>query len=190
MVMLYYDQSHHREQSRFRTQVMRALAERRHLKTSVGFVSRNPLPRDAADLKHPRLDMWTYLEQLARSKVAIYVRGPHDGISSKFGQLMALGKPIVGQSLANNRERLYGFPSIERQFAFDEPEALVARVDDLLQQPEELDRLARSNATIFDRYLNPKAIVTELLSFLDGALVCTDPGQVRKDVNVEFATNA
>jgi hypothetical protein len=142
------------------------LAKHRHLKFSMGFVSNKVLPENVTDLQRARLGMKEYLTQLARSKVAIYVRGPHDGISSKFGQYMAMAKPIVGQTLANNRERLYNFPNFNRQFGYDDPEQIAKRVIELLERPDEMNQLARSNATTYDRYLHPENVVSEILEHL------------------------
>jgi hypothetical protein len=166
-LLIYYNKPHHRHLNQFRAEIMRALAGHRHLKFSMGFVSNNVLPEDVKDLRRSRLNMKEYLEQLARSKIAIYVRGPHDGISSKFGQYMAMAKPIVGQTLVNNRERLYNFPNFDRQFGYDDPEQIANRVIELLDRPDEMDQLARSNATIYDRYLHPKSVVSEILGHLN-----------------------
>ena len=165
-LLVHYDKSHHRHLNQFRTEIMRALAGQRHLKSSMGFVSNKVLPEDVRDLQQPRLSMKEYLTQLARSKVAIYVRGPHDGISSKFGQYLAMAKPIVGQTLANNRERLYKFPNFDRQFGYDDPEQIANRVIELLDRPDEMDQLTRSNATTYDRYLHPENVVSEVLEHL------------------------
>jgi len=166
-LLIYYDKPHHRYLNQFRTEIMRALARHHHLKFSMGFVSNKVLPEDVTDLQQPRLSMKEYLKQLARSKIAIYVRGPHDGISSKFGQYMAMAKPIVGQTIANNRERLYNFPNFDRQFDYDDPEQIANRVVELLDRPDEIDQLARSNATIYDRYLHPENVVSEILGYLN-----------------------
>jgi hypothetical protein len=165
-LLVYYNRSHHQDLNQFRAEIMRVLAKHRHLKFSMGFVSNKVLPENVTDLQRARLGMKEYLTQLARSKVAIYVRGPHDGISSKFGQYMAMAKPIVGQTLANNRERLYNFPNFNRQFGYDDPEQIAKRVIELLERPDEMNQLARSNATTYDRYLHPENVVSEILEHL------------------------
>lgn len=165
-ILLYYGQSHHAPLVNYRTKVMMELAKRTHLKTLIGFVSDNKMPPEYEALKQRKFGMIEYLEQVARSKVAIYVRGPHDGLSSKFCQLLSMGKPIVGQTLANNRDMLYKNHYFDRQFAFDDPEELVNRIDELIQQPDELEMLAKANAETFDRYLTPEAAVSGLLAVL------------------------
>ena len=162
-VLVYYHKHH--AHSHFRKQVMYFLEKRRHLKTTIGFVT-HALPFELAHLRQPRFRMIEYLSQLARSKVAIYVRGPHDSISSKFCQLMAMGKPIVGQTIINNREMLYKNHYFSEQFAFDDPKELVNQVDELLQQPEKMKMLSQMNAETFDRFLAPEMVISNLLEVL------------------------
>lgn len=165
-ILIYYHQTHHQAQRHFRNQVMYFLEKRRHLKTTIGFVSNTSLPSELASLRQPRFGMMEYLSQLARSKVAIYVRGPHDSISSKFCQLMAMGKPIVGQTIINNREMLYKNHYFDEQFAFDDPKELVDQVDELLHQPEKMKMLSRLNAETFDRCLAPEMVISDLVEAL------------------------
>lgn len=166
-ILYYYGQSHHSPIVDFRTRIMMELAKRSHLKSLIGFVSNTEMPPQYEALRQKPFGMIEYLKQVARSKVAIYVRGPHDGISSKFCQLLSMGKPIVGQTIANNRELLCKNRFFERQFAFDEPEALVARIEALLKQPDEVEALAQANAETFDRYLTPEAAVSGILSVVE-----------------------
>ena len=64
-LLIYYNKPHHRHLNQFRTEIMRALAEHRHLKFSMGFVSNKVLPEDVKDLQRSRLNMKEYLKQLA-----------------------------------------------------------------------------------------------------------------------------
>ncbi len=162
-VAAYYHQSHHAEVSRFRAEVMLGLKALRGRKIETGLVSDSALPSRWSELHVPRIDISDYFSRLQRSKVAIYVRGPHDGISSKFGQLLALGKPIVGQTLENCRNELMCNPYFGQQFAHHNPESLVAAVDDLLNDAEKMEAWGTSNAAVFDRSLTPRAAVDQML---------------------------
>lgn len=165
-ILYYYGKSHHSPMVEYRNRIMMELAKHTHLKTVIGFVCNGEMPPEFEALRQQPFGMMEYLEQVARSKVAIYVRGPHDGISSKFCQLLSMGKPIVGQTIANNREILYRNRFFDQQFAYDDPKALVDRIVELLKQPDELAALAQSNAETFDRHLTPEAAISGLLSVI------------------------
>ena len=163
-ISAYYHQAHHAETSRFRAEVVRGLRALRGRKIEAGLVSDSALPSEWSDLRAPRLDISDYFSKLQRSKVAIYVRGPHDGISSKFGQLLALGKPIVGQTLENCRRELMSNPYFDQQFIHRTPESIVAATDALLNDAETMEAWGKSNAMVFDRTLKPRAAVDQMLS--------------------------
>lgn len=109
---------------------------------------------------------YTYRNLMARSRLGIYVRGVDDCLSFKFGELMAMAKPIVGERFVNNRSQLYAYPNFDDQFAYDEPEALIKRVVYLLENPDELRYLGYTNGQTFDRQLAPKQIMTRVLEQL------------------------
>jgi hypothetical protein len=163
-VAAYYPQAHHADTSRFRAEIVRGLKALRGRKIETGLVSDAALPPQWSDLQVPRLDISDYFSKLQRSKVAIYVRGPHDCISSKFGQLLALGKPIVGQALENCRRELMPNPYFDQQFVHRTPEGIVAAVDALLNDVEAMEAWGKSNARVFDRTLKPRAAVDHMLS--------------------------
>ncbi len=165
-VLYHYWQPHHSELSEFRYRIMRELNKRRDINAVIGFVSDGKLPEKYASLRHEPYGTRDYLLRLARSKVAIYVRGPHDGISSKFGQLLALGKPIIGQSIRNNKELLYGNEHFDKQFIYDDPREIVEQVDGLLQQPGNLALLADSNARTFDTQLAPEISIAGIIELV------------------------
>jgi len=110
--------------------------------------------------------MRDYFRHLARSKVAIYVRGPHDGISSKLGQLLAMGKPIIGQTISNNKELYYQNPFFKEQFAYDDPEEIAGNVNELLKNPEKAALYAKANANTFDTKFSPEITVSNFIERL------------------------
>ncbi len=154
-VMAHYQQGHHSQASQFRANVLLALKELQGFNMEIGLASNKPLPESWASLTTPRMTMREYLTKLARAKVAIYIRGPHDCLSSKFAQYLALGKPIIGQSLANDTENLYQYPYFKQQFAFDDEQSLVKEVGKLLRDEKRMQLYGASNANVFDKNLTP-----------------------------------
>jgi glycosyltransferase involved in cell wall biosynthesis len=84
-------------------------------------------------------------------------------VSFKLGQYFALGKAVVGQKVINNSSSFYAHPDFERQFAFEEPQDIAAKAEELLNQPEELERLSESNRNRYDLQWTPSAIANEIL---------------------------
>lgn len=123
----------------------------------------------------PRLKLSEYLNLMARSRVGIYVRGTFGCLSFKFGELMALGSPVVGETLLNNNEYLYGLDHFAEQFAYDEPEAMVERVIHLLENPAQIDELRRANTNTFLNKLSPKPVVAAILDRLEGRVPAAPP---------------
>jgi hypothetical protein len=103
------------------------------------------------------------LDLNARSRVGVYVRGNHDCLAFKFGELMAMGKPIVGETLMNNRENMYAYDRFDEQFAFDDPQELVERVIYLLEHPAELHELREINTATFENHFAPNPLVKNIL---------------------------
>lgn len=162
----YYD-GHDRE-NEFRYQIISELRSRPHIRSFVGFVERN-LPDKYRELQIDReLPMYEYLTEIASSQVALYTRGIHDCLSFKLGQLLAMGMPMVGQPLHNNRENLMANPYFDVQFAYESPREIVDRVEQVLASPNDLELIGDSNATVFDRNYTPEKVVGDLLNCLYG----------------------
>lgn len=163
-VMPYYPM--HKILNEFRFEVMKALQAIVKTRVIVGFAPTQALPDNHQYFVQPVCEMRNYFRHLARSKVAIYVRGPHDGISSKLGQLLALGKPIIGQTITNNKELYYQNPFFKEQFAYDDPEEIVRYVHELLKQPEKAALFAKANASTFDTKFSPEITVSKFIEIL------------------------
>lgn len=163
-VVGYYDG--HEQDNEFRYQIMDELRRRPHISSSLGFVGRN-LPGKYRELQIDReIPLYAYLSEVAASRVAVYVRGVHDCLSFKFGQLLAMGMPMVGQPILNNRENLMVNPHFDTQFAYEAPLEIVERIEQLLARPEELERIGYSNASVFDAKYTPEKVVSELLDYI------------------------
>lgn len=164
-VMPYYPM--HKLLNEFRFEVMKALEATVKTEVILGFAPTQKLPDNHHYFVQPAVyEMRDYFRHLARSKVAIYVRGPHDGISSKLGQLLAMGKPIIGQTISNNKELYYQNPFFKEQFAFDDPEEIARNVNELLQHPEKAASYAKANANTFDTKFSPEITVSSIIEKL------------------------
>ena len=166
-VMRYYanDQS---ENADMRIQIVSALADHPRISAVAGLVFDEEIPKELAHLRIEKFNQQTYLDLLASSKLAIYVRGPHDCLSFKLAEYLALGIPIVGQEILNNTQALYAYPHFSEQFAYEDAESILAQIENLLQQPEKLEVLAKSNAEVFDAQLTPKTAVSKILDQIAG----------------------
>jgi hypothetical protein len=164
-VVHFYSQERHQEANEFRYRLMKAIQRNRHLNSRVGFEG-SDLPSKYRELKQPRLHLREYLADVSRSRVGIYVRGLHDCLSFKFGQLLAMGMPIAGQTIRVNTDGIMDSSHFDIQFAYDEPEQIADRVAELLSRPEELAMLGESNARVFDARFAPRATVDNMLGLL------------------------
>ena len=101
-VVTFYNQEKHSAYNEFRYQIMKEIREDRNIRSVVGVVSHEKLPSKYAEFQVEPYSLREYLSRIAKARVAIYVRGLHDCLSFKFGQLLSLGMPIVGQRIRNN----------------------------------------------------------------------------------------
>lgn len=162
-VVAVWGKREHRHEDNFRFELARALREQRDLAAKVGLVPHGDVPRAYAPLVIPPASLRAYLRQQARARVAIYCRGLHGCLSFKLGQLLAMGRPIVGQTLLNNREQLMANAHFAEQFAFNDVDAIVARVRELLANAEERRTLSEGNRAAFDATFTPEAVISEML---------------------------
>lgn len=170
LLFLVHFYAPHERENEFRYQIMSDLRARPHIRCHMGFVGRD-LPGKYREFQIDRhLPLDTYLSELAASRIALYVRGMHDCHSFKLGQLLAMGMPIVGQPILNNQAMLMANPHFDIQFAYEHPREIVNRIEVLLEQPEELQRLGVSNAAVFDHCYTPEKIMGELLTILSGRM--------------------
>ena len=114
----------------------------------------------------PERSLRDHLTHMARSRVGIFMPGTYNCLSFKFGQYLALGKPIVGMKLPfwpltdmdpADKELL------ESQFCCIEPEEIPAKLIDLLRDRARMDFLKTQNIRIFERYFSPQAVAARIL---------------------------
>lgn len=88
-VSILYRNPELEEMNAFRLALVEHLSKQKSLNMVIGFVSnKDDLPEPYASFKLPRMDLETYMNQLARSKIGVYVRGTWDANSYKFGSFM------------------------------------------------------------------------------------------------------
>lgn len=166
-VSVLYRDEELQEMNEWRLQILQHLKKQTSLNMIIGFVSQaDDLPEPYAGYRVPRMDLETYMHKLAGSKIGLYVRGTFDAISYKFGQLYALGKPIVGQTVINNHDNLYQLEGVSDQFRYDDAQELVERIVELINNPDELDHLAQINQRVWEEHLAPPAIARKIWSHL------------------------
>ncbi len=159
----YYHKQEHSGITEARREIVERLFDHPDINAVVGLVSYQPLPPELAHLHIDRFDEKTYLNNIARAKTAIYVRGPHECHSFKFGELLAMAKPIIGQTILNNPEEFYNYPCFDEQFAYETPQQIVERIAALIEEPEMLQRLTQTNARIFDEFMVPQVATARIL---------------------------
>ena len=154
----------HREYNEFRYELVRKLLECRRLNAIVGFVNSGHVQDKFRTFEIPRYKEPDYLRFQARARVSIYVRGLFDCFSFKFAQLLALGKPVVGQPIHNQQETLNPPPNVGVQFAYEAPDAIVAAALELLNSTEQRRHLSLANASYFDSHLDPRMALDSMLA--------------------------
>jgi len=165
-VSRYYAEAYHEPWMEFRYETMREIRRQAGIQSICGFVSDYDLPSKFADLRLRKLSFARYMRSLAAAKIAVYVRGLHDCVSFKFSEFLALGLPIVGQSVANDVEVVLRSGQLREQLRFDTPNEIVARVGELLANDEERARLAAESVRLFDAHLSPEVVTRRILDDL------------------------
>jgi hypothetical protein len=165
-VSRFYQQEQHSKHNEFRLQVAKEIQKHRDVMSVVGFVSAKELPGEFAQFQVQHYPLPDYLRCIAEARLGIYVRGSHDCLSFKFGQLLAMGMPIIGQTIANNRRILYDNPYFHDQFQFDSPKHLVRAALRILKEPETLRKWSSSNSTTFDTKFTPESVTSDMLKLV------------------------
>jgi|WetSurMetagenome_2_1015567.scaffolds.fasta_scaffold30787_2 hypothetical protein len=166
-VVTFYDDKEHSADNELRYQLMKEIQKYPNISSFVGFVSYKKIPGKYADLQIKPYSLKKYLSCLAKSRIAIYVRGLNNCLSFKFGQLLLLGMPIVGQTIHNNKDNIMTNDYFNEQFAYDDPKAIVRRIIELLENPSKQITLGQSNAKVFDTKFTPKAVVSDILRHMN-----------------------
>lgn len=108
-----------------------------------------------------------HLHLMARSRVCIYMPGTYNCLSFKFGQYLALGKPVIGLKLPFMP--LMEIDSLDadilaEQFCCDRPDGIPAKLLGLLRDPVRMEYLRSSNIRIFEQYFSPESVADRILN--------------------------
>jgi hypothetical protein len=142
---------------------------KRKLNAITGLLSEQKLPDGFDDLRVDSMWHSSYLRLMSQARIGLYVRGVHDCLSFKLGELLALGLPIVGEKLRNNEQVLYKNEYFEEQFCFESPERIAEEVCKLLKEPERQRKLSQANIATFESHYTPKLVVSDILRHLSGS---------------------
>jgi hypothetical protein len=169
-VVRYYTNPLHAHDNELRYNIIKEIRGHRDLRSVTGLASCDgqSLPGKYAEYQCANYGFKSYLRHRAKSRVAIYVRGLHSALSPKFGELLAMGMPIVGQRIKTNTARLYRNQVFKSQFAYEEPRVIVERLVHVLADPEQLRMFGEENARTFDASLTPRSVVSDILRELKG----------------------
>ena len=163
-VVPYYSEKVHESINEYRYRVMQILRKESGINAIFGFCG--ALVGKYREFYHDYLPYKEYLEKIASSRIAIYVRGCYDCLSFKFGYYMALGKPIVGQLIGAKELADCRYPNFDCQFGYEEPESIVLRVRELLESSEKQEHLAATNIDTFEKFFSPEAVGWQILKTL------------------------
>lgn len=168
LVTSFYPQPEHSAAMEFRYKIMKEIRKHKNLVSVTGFATsyNKKLPGEVAEFQCERYSPRNYLKNLARAKIAIYVKGLWGCLSFKFGELLALGMPIVGQTITNNKSQLSSNEHFRNQFAYDDPKEIFEKATKLLTEPIKMKRLSELNAATFDAKFTPQAVTAEILERL------------------------
>ena len=167
-VTTIYNSPDHEESNAWRLELLQAISAYSHLNTLIGVVNlKDDLPPEFAKFQLRPMPFNTYITQLARSKVGLYIRGTYGCVSWKFGQYFALGKPIVGESLLNNRQNMYAYDDFSEQFNYGEPKEIADRIAELVADPVKLQQLGETNTATFENHFTPVAVVRQILKHME-----------------------
>lgn len=164
---IYMGRDHERINA-WRLELLQAIKSHTRLNTHVGIVSKaEDLPGPFAAFQLAPMPFEKYMAQLARSKIGLYTRGTYGAVSFKFGQYFALGKPVVGEPLLNNRQQMYTYDLFAEQFNFTEPNEIAERIAELIANPRELQQLQDANTATFENHFTPKGVAKQIVAQIE-----------------------
>lgn len=168
-VRRYYREPEHAASNELYCRIFDSMKALNGVSGTLGFTGLAPdvperFRRHACGGERPYRD---HLREAARSRVGLYAPGTYNCLSFKFGQYLALGKPVVGLKLPfEPAPEMDGADKalLEEQFCCREPEEIPAKVAELLRDPARQERLRAGNLRVFERYFSPRAVANRILS--------------------------
>ena len=92
--------------------------------------------------------------------------GTNNRLSFKFGQYLALGKPVIGMKLPFWPVAEMGSEDksiLEEQFCCDQPEEIAPKLLELLRDEKRQEFLKTNNIRLFERYFSPTVVASHIL---------------------------
>lgn len=165
-VVRLYRQRHHSPINEFRSEVGRRLAASPDIDARVTYIS--PSSSVWQKMKPTAVRPREHLARLSNSRLGIYVWGAHQCLSFKLFEQLAMGLPIVGQPIPQDRANLAGLKGFDEQFRHDTPAALVEAVAKAVNDDSWLTARAEGNAAVFDEFLAPEVVAGNLIDAVFG----------------------
>jgi hypothetical protein len=162
-LVLFHYGGKHTADDEARLALMQELRTLSDLRTEIGFAATVPLTSEFAEFRTFPDSFPNYMRRQARSKIGIYVRGLHECVSFKLGQLLALGLPIVGQPIHNNRSWYYQHDYFAEQFSYETPPEIARRSQSLLKDADTLRKWGLANIRTFEKHFAPRPVVEPIL---------------------------
>jgi len=162
----FYHEDYYMPLNYFRLQIMKEMSRYRECRCLMGFSSSKRLPPEYEPFRIMPCSLKSYLKSLARAKIAIYTRGAMQCLSFKLGQYLVIGKAIIGQKIKNNYQIFHQLKYFNLQFNYEEPKVIAAAAVQLLNDPQKLDVIAKSNSAEFDLNFTPESISSGMLNRL------------------------
>ncbi len=163
-IIRIYNESHHEPLNELRYEVARRLRDHPDINATIGLLGRSD--GKYGEFATAEISTTNYLEQLAASRVGLYVFGPHRCLSFKLAELLALGLPVVGMSIPQDHHNLGSIPVLAEQFAYDDPTSLVEGVAKVLDDQSRLVDLSRRNIELFESRFAPEPTARRILDQL------------------------
>jgi hypothetical protein len=156
-----YKEAHHEPLNDLRYEIARRLDAHPDIDATIALIGKT----DGRYARFAATEVPTrrHLAQLASSRVGLYIWGPHRCLSFKMAELLALGLPVVGLPIAQDRASLGRHRHLAEQFAYEDPAALVDGVAKALDDRSRLDELRAANTELFDRELAPEPTARRIL---------------------------
>ncbi len=155
-LVTYYSHRDHEQDNEFRLELIRKLREDRSLNGVAAFASSSPLPGPYSAYSTGFVSLAQLLAMYAASRVAVYVRGLHGCLSFKLGQYLALGLPVVGQTITLDNQFARGIPAASEQFSATTADEIVRGVRNTARAPDEVrDQIGLANLEYFRNTVSP-----------------------------------
>ena len=137
-----------------------------NIKSLTGLASYHPLPVKYSHVEVKPMQQSEYLDNLTRAKIVVYTQGSDECLASKFALFPALGMCVVGHSVKNNTEVIERYPHLKKQFAYSSTDAILERIEALVNDPQQISEIASRNVDIFDKDFSPVATAKQVLDVL------------------------